>query len=282
MDGRTDVPAEALAHAAAAVSRAEQALAAASARSEPAVQLNSGAQARFLATMSHELRTPLNVVIGFSEAMMRDAGGALTREQSVEYAASINEAGRQLLTLVDVILDVARVEAGQFDLPSDLMDVGHLIGMTVAQHADNAATADLSLQADTPAGLPLLRGDERRIRQALAHMLGNAIKFTPSGGSVRVSARQDDRTGDLLILVSDTGIGIADGDLQRAFEPFVQLDASLARRFPGSGLGLYVSRITARAHGGDLILSSQPDVGTTAVLRLPATCLAVPPANLLP
>ncbi len=100
-------------------------------------------------------------------------------------------------------------------------------------------------------------------------MVGNAIKFTPAGGSVRVSARLDDRTGDLLMMVSDTGIGIADGDLQRAFEPFVQLDASLARRFPGSGLGLYVSRITARAHGGELVLSSQPDVGTTAVLRLP-------------
>lgn len=251
-------------------------------RPEPLVQLNSGAQARFLATMSHELRTPLNVVIGFSEAMMRDAGGALTREQSVEYAASINEAGRQLLTLVDVILDVARVEAGQFDLPSDLMDVGHLIAMAVSQKADSAAAADLSLRADTPPGVPLLRGDERRVRQALSHMLGNAIKFTPAGGSVRVSARLDDRTGDLLILVSDTGIGIADGDLQRAFEPFVQLDASLARRFPGSGLGLYVSRITARAHGGDLILSSQPGVGTTAVLRLPANRLAATPTNLMP
>ena len=251
-------------------------------RLESPAQINSGAQARFLATMSHELRTPLNVVIGFSEAMMRDAGGALTREQSVEYAASINEAGRQLLTLVDVILDVARVEAGQFDLPADLMDIGHVINAMVGQHAGTARAADLSLQAESPADLPLVRGDERRIRQALSHMLGNAIKFTPVGGAVRVSARVDDRSSDMLVMVSDTGIGIADSDLQRAFEPFVQLDASLARRFPGSGLGLYVSRITARAHGGDLILSSQPDVGTTAVLRLPAHRLAAPPANLLP
>ncbi len=245
-------------------------------------QITSGAQARFLATMSHELRTPLNVVIGFSEAMMRGAGGALTREQSVEYAASINEAGRQLLTLVDVILDVARVEAGQFDLPSDLMDIAHVVSAVVGQGADSASAGDISLKAEMPSGLPLVRGDERRVRQALAHMVGNAIKFTPGSGSVRVSARLDERTGDMLVLVSDTGIGIADGDLQRAFEPFVQLDASLARRFPGSGLGLYVSRITARAHGGDLILSSQPDVGTTAVLRLPAHRLAAPPSNLLP
>ena len=232
--------------------------------------------------MSHELRTPLNVVIGFSEAMMRDAGGSLTREQSMEYAASINEAGRQLLTLVDVILDVARVEAGQLDLPSDLMDIAHIVTSVVGQAADTAAAGDLSLTADMPPNLPLVRGDERRVRQALAHMVGNAIKFTPGDGSVRVSARLDERTGDLLVLVSDTGIGIADADLQRAFEPFVQLDASLARRFPGSGLGLYVSRITARAHGGDLILSSQPDVGTTAVLRLPAHRLAAPPSQLSP
>ncbi len=245
-------------------------------------QISTGAQARFLATMSHELRTPLNVVIGFSEAMMRDAGGALTREQSLEYAASINEAGRQLLTLVDVILDVARVEAGQFEVPSDLLDLAHVITAVVTQSLDSASAGDLSLRADLPPDLPLVRGDERRIRQALGHMVGNAIKFTPGSGSVRVSARLDERNGDMLVMVSDTGIGIADGDLQRAFEPFVQLDASLARRFPGSGLGLYVSRITARAHGGDLILSSQPDVGTTAVLRIPAHRLAAPPSTLQP
>ena len=245
-------------------------------------QITSGAQARFLATMSHELRTPLNVVIGFSEAMMRDAGGALTREQSVEYAASINEAGRHLLTLVDVILDVARVESGQFDLPADLIDVAHVIAVVVAQNADSAAAADLRLTADAPSGFPLIRGDERRLRQALGHMVGNAIKFTPGGGAVRATVRRDDRSGDVLIMVSDTGIGIADGDLQRAFEPFVQLDASLARRFPGSGLGLYVSRITARAHGGDLILSSQQGVGTTAVLRMPASRIATTPSTLQP
>ena len=232
--------------------------------------------------MSHELRTPLNVVIGFSEAMMRDAGGALTREQSLDYATSINQAGRQLLTLVDVILDVARNETGSVDLPSDLMDIAHIADSVVAQAADGAALRDLSLTADMPPNLPLVRGDERRVRQALGHMVDNAIKFTPGGGSVRVSARLDERTEDLLVSVSDTGIGIADADLHRAFEPFVQLDASLARRFPGSGLGLYVSRVNARAHGGDLMLSSQPDVGTTAVLRLPAHRLAFAPAQRSP
>ncbi len=239
-------------------------------------------QARLLATMSHELRTPLNVVIGFSDAMMRDSGGALTREQVAEYAESINEAGRQLLTLVDVILDVAKVEAGQFDLPSDLIDIEHLVAAVVARSTESARAAKLSLLGTVPSGLPLLRGDERRIRNAMDQLAANAIKFTPGGGSIRITARVEDRSGDLLLLVSDTGIGIVEGDLQRAFEPFVQLDASLARRFPGSGLGLYVSRITARAHGGNLLLSSEPGVGTTAVLRLPAYRLVAPPPNLMP
>lgn len=239
-------------------------------------------QARFLSTMSHELRTPLNVVIGFSEAMMRDGGATLTREQVVEYASSINESGRQLLTLVDVILDVARVEAGHFDLPADLIEIGHLVGSAVS-HANAAAQAgSIILVGEAQPDLPLLRGDERRLRQTLGHLLGNAIKFTPFGGVVRLAARVEARSGDLLLLVSDTGIGIAEEDLDRVFEPFVQLDGSHSRRFPGSGLGLYVSRITARAHGGELILSSQPGVGTTAVLRLPAERLVALPAELFP
>ena len=239
-------------------------------------------QTRLLATLSHELRTPLNVVIGFSEAMMRDSGAGLTREQVAEYAGSINGAGRQLLSLVDVILDVAKVEAGQIDLPADLIQVDYVVSSVVAYFSEGARAADLTLRGVAARGLPLLRGDERRIRKALDHMVGNAIKFTPAGGSIRVTALVEDRSGDLLLMVSDTGIGIHDGDLQRAFEPFVQLDGTLARRFAGTGLGLYVGRTTARAHGGDLILSSEPGVGTTAVLRLPADRLVDSPPNLLP
>lgn len=235
------------------------------------------AQSNFLATMSHELRTPLNVVIGFSDAMMRESSASLTREQLIEYSASINEAGRQLLTLIDVILDVARVEAEHFSLPSDVVDVNHLLGNAVSHSAAAANSAELSLECNVPPTIPHLRADERRLRQAVGHIIANAIKFTPPGGAIRVSARQEPRTDDLLLLVSDTGIGVADADLERVFEPFVQLDASFARRFAGSGLGLYVSRITARAHGGELVLHSQLGVGTTVVLRLPAHRLVLPP-----
>jgi signal transduction histidine kinase len=236
------------------------------------------AQARFLATMSHELRTPLNVVIGYSEALQTDP--AMPDTQIVEYASAINEAGRQLLNLVDVILDVARVESGHADLPSDLIDVGRMVRSSAAQLAAAAGAGQLSLTSDVPAGLPLLRGDERRLREALRHLVANAVKFTQPGGAVRVATRLDTLRGDLLLLVSDTGIGIAPGDMDRVFQPFLQLDGSLDRRFPGSGLGLYVSLITARAHGGDLVLRSDVGVGTTAILRLPASRLIDAPATL--
>ena len=238
------------------------------------------AQSRFLATMSHELRTPLNVVIGYSEALQANPG--LPSGQIVEYAGAINEAGRQLLTLVDVILDVARVESGHADLPSDLIDIARMVGAGAAQLSEQAMSGQLSLTSDAPSGLPLLRGDERRLREALRHLITNAVKFTPPGGAVRVAARLDNLRGDLLLLVSDTGIGIAPGDMDRVFKPFTQIDGSLDRRFPGSGLGLYVSLITARAHGGDLVLRSDVGIGTTAILRLPVHRLIDAPPSMTP
>jgi signal transduction histidine kinase len=238
------------------------------------------AQSRFLATMSHELRTPLNVVIGYSEALQTDP--AMPDAQIAEYASAINEAGRQLLALVDVILDVARVESGHADLPSDLIDISRLVRSGAAQLGGLASAGRLSLTSDVAPALPLLQGDERRLREALRHLIANAVKFTPPGGAVRVAARLDTIRGDLLLLVSDTGIGIAPNDMDRVFKPFLQLDGSLDRRFPGSGLGLYVSLITARAHGGDLVLRSDVGIGTTAILRLPVNRLIDAPNPLTP
>ena len=136
------------------------------------------AQARFLATMSHELRTPLNVVIGYSEALQSDP--AMADGQVAEYATAINEAGRQLLALVDVILDVARVESGHAELPSDLIDIGRLVLSGTGQFGEAARNGQLALSSDVPADLPLLRGDERRLRDALRHLIANAVKFTPA------------------------------------------------------------------------------------------------------
>jgi len=246
-------------------------------RAREAAEAASLAKSSFLATMSHELRTPLNAVIGFSETLSREANDRVEPGRVAEFANAINDAGKHLLNLVNNILDVARIEAGRFDLASDRIDLGHLVAMCVRQAATSARAAEVTLHADLPRDLPGLRGDERRLRQVLAHLVNNAIKFTDSGGSVRIDASLRpsgaDAAGDLLISVSDTGIGIPEADLQRVFEPFTQVDNGLARRAGGSGLGLYFARALVAAHGGDLSLASRPGKGTTAVIRLPRSRL---------
>jgi signal transduction histidine kinase len=237
-------------------------------RAKEAAEAANQAKSRFLATMSHELRTPLNAVIGFSDALLQEAAHP-SRERIAEYAGQINDAGRQLLALINIILDVARIEAGRFDFASDTVDIARLVRSSVRQADAAAQAAEIALVTDLPDDLPAVRADERRLQQALSHLLSNAVKFTESGGTVTVggSITPDDR---LLLFVRDTGIGIPEEDLERVFEPFTQLDGSLARRFQGAGLGLYVSRALVTGHGGELTLRSQPGTGTLAEIRLPA------------
>ena len=161
--------------------------------------------------------------------------------------------GRQLLDLINIILDVARIEAGRFDMAADQVDVERLVLDCLRQANAAAQAAEITLATDLHPGLPMLRADERRLAQVLNQLLSNAVKFTEAGGVVTVAA-EIDGAGDLLIAVTDTGIGIAESDIERAFEPFTQLDSTLARRFEGVGLGLYMSRALAEGHGGRLRL----------------------------
>jgi signal transduction histidine kinase len=237
-------------------------------RAKDTAEAANQAKSRFLATMSHELRTPLNAVIGFSDTLLHEAANP-TSGRVAEFAQQINAAGRHLLGLINSILDVARIESGRFDLASDTVDVVRLVRHCVRQSEAAARAAEVALTTDLPEELPLLKADERRLQQVLNHLLSNAVKFTEAGGMVTVGAGIEP-DGRLLILVSDTGIGIPETDLDRVFEPFTQLDSSLARRFQGAGLGLYVSRALVAGHSGELVLHSVPEVGTTAEIRLPA------------
>ncbi len=244
----------------------------------------SRAKSQFLATMSHELRTPLNAVIGFSDALMHDPGRAGVAKIA-EYAASINEAGRHLLALINDILDVARIEAGRIDLAEDRVDLARLAESCRRLMEPTARTTGATLTLALPAGLPPVRGDERRLRQVLLNLVSNAVKFTGAKGQVRIAA-QVTKEGGLSVLVADNGIGIAREELERVFQPFTQLDSSLSRRFQGSGLGLYLSRALVVAHGGTLTLES-PGLGqgTTAVMTLPPSRVlasTVTPAPALP
>ncbi|MEJ0018138.1 MAG: PAS-domain containing protein [Acetobacteraceae bacterium] len=237
-------------------------------RAKEAAEAANEAKSRFLATMSHELRTPLNAVIGFSDALLHEAANP-TSSRVAEFAMQINDAGRQLLGLINIILDVARIESGRFDFASDTVDVPRLLRHCM-RHADAAAqAAEIALRVEVPADLPALRADERRLQQALNHLVSNAVKFTEAGGTVTLTAAMEG-DGRLLLSVRDSGIGIPAADLERVFEPFTQLDSSLARRFQGAGLGLYVSRALVIGHGGELLLRSAPGSGTVAEIRLPA------------
>ncbi|HEV7265563.1 MAG TPA: PAS-domain containing protein [Falsiroseomonas sp.] len=244
-------------------------------RARAQAEAASEAKSRFLATMSHELRTPLNAVIGLSEAIGLDAD----RPRTEEYATMINAAGRQLLRLVDDILDVARSDTGALAAAAEPVAPAAVIAAAAKAFAPAATEAGLVLRTELPPRLPQLRGDARRLQQALEKLLSNAVKFTPAGGSVEISATvgQD----GLEIRVADTGIGIPTSERERMFEPFTQLDSSLARRFQGSGLGLHLARSLAVALGGTLTLDapkgSGERQGTVAVLRFPPERLIAAP-----
>jgi signal transduction histidine kinase len=235
-----------------------------------AAEAGSAAKSRFLATMSHELRTPLNAVIGFSEAIRAEQD----RRRVEDYADAVNEAGRQLLLLIDDILDVARSQADPVTMHDEPVAVAPLL-QTAARDAMAAArAAGLTLEVVLPEGLPALRGDARRLSQVLQKLMSNAVKFTPAGGRVSLSAAADAQ--GLTIRVADTGIGIPPEDRERSFEPFTQLDNSLARRFHGSGLGLHLARSLAVSLGGTLVLEDAEGPGIVAVLRFPSARLVQP------
>ncbi len=225
------------------------------------------AKSRFLATMSHELRTPLNAIIGFSDALSRDTA-LLTGEDIAEYGGQINASGKQLLALINTILDVARIETGRFAPSEEIVDTGRLLRQAVRQAETAALAAELSLLLVLPDDLPQLHADERRLLQVLSQLLSNAIKFTDAGGSVTVEAGVA-ANGDLWLRVADTGIGIPEAELDRVFEPFTQVDDTLARRYGGTGLGLYSARAIINAQGGRLHLSSRPGAGTIAEITMP-------------
>jgi signal transduction histidine kinase len=226
------------------------------------------AKSQFLATMSHELRTPLNSVIGFAELLGIEIHGELGDPRYRDYAASIRDSGAHLLALINDVLDFAKIDAGRLDLAEDEIDIPELFAGSLRMVASAAADAGLVLREEiADADLPRLRADQRRIKQILLNLLSNAIKFTPGPGTVTIGARREG--GEVVITVADTGIGIAPDDLNKALEPFGQIDHRLARAYEGTGLGLPLSKQLIELHGGSLRLDSRPGVGTTVTLTFP-------------
>jgi len=227
----------------------------------------SRAKTQFLANMSHELRTPLNAVIGFSEILNRELFGSLGEARYRDYARLIHESGEHLLNVVNDILDMSKIEAGKFKIVKEPFDVAPLVKSCCDLMRHTAEQRSLSLIMDVAPGIPELPADKRACKQMLLNVISNAIKFTDPGGWVRVSAVLAD--GNIEFIVADNGIGIAEQDLPKLGNPFVQANNSYDRSYDGAGLGLSVVKGLARLHGGRLELASKLGEGTIATIVLP-------------
>jgi len=239
-----------------------------------AAETANRAKSAFLANMSHELRTPLNAILGFSEIIKSSHFGPDSDRYPV-YAGDIFSSGKHLLSLINDILNLSKLEAGQMALDETEIDVHAMIDVSVKFIETQARRAGLQLAVSVPSDLPWLWGDERRLQQVLINLLSNAVKFTPRGGQIRVSADKSD--SGLAIAVSDTGIGIAPENIPRAMAPFGQVDSALTRKHEGTGLGLPLAKQLIELHGGSFALESAVGIGTTVTLTLPPERAIAPP-----
>jgi signal transduction histidine kinase len=219
----------------------------------------------FLANMSHELRTPLNAIVGFSQVLREKLFGPVNEKQE-EYLDDILSSANHLLDLINDILDLSKVEAGQIELEHEMFSLRDALERGIVMVRERAANhgVELQLHAD---GAEMVEGDERRIRQVIFNLLSNAVKFTPEGG--RVEVRTEKQDGEVRVLVADTGPGIAPEDHERIFEEFQQTETGLERH-EGTGLGLALSRRLIELHGGRIWVESEPGEGSMFVFTLPA------------
>jgi len=222
----------------------------------------------FLANMSHELRTPLSAILGFSEILMEKTQGPLNESQN-KSLQTIAQSGRHLLSLINDILDVSKIEAGKLDLEIDLVSIGLVSQVSIQFVRQMAKPKNIQLYLKMDASLPTLWADERRIKQILVNLLTNAVKFTLPEGKVGLEVYGDSQREVIHFTVWDSGIGIAKKDMSRLFKPFIQVDSSLARHHGGTGLGLVlVSRLT-EMHGGGISVQSEVDKGSRFTITLP-------------
>jgi two-component system sensor histidine kinase/response regulator len=234
---------------------------------EKNAQLERATQAKsdFLAGMSHELRTPLNAIIGFSELLAEEIAGPLAAPQH-EYVSHVVEAGKHLLSLINDVLDLAKVEAGRIELRREPSNLAALVEAVEQIVSPLAVKRELHLTVDIPSELPSFLVDPIRMKQVLYNLLSNAIKFTPPHGQVRLTARRVD--DQMEISVADSGPGISAEDLPRLFQPFEQLEAGL-RKLEGTGLGLSLTRRLINLHGGEIRVESEPGQGSRFIVTVP-------------
>ncbi|MBL6954109.1 MAG: CBS domain-containing protein [Alphaproteobacteria bacterium] len=229
----------------------------------------SRSKSDFLANVSHELRTPLNAVIGFSEIISSDVLDPADNLKYREYAKDITSAARLLLSLINDILDLSKIESGKEELLEEDVNVPDVIRAMLTLVQERADQKNIELDYEPERYSDALWADSRKVKQIMANLLSNAVKFTEPGGKVTIRAWSDPNSG-YVIQVADTGIGIAHRDIPKALASFAQIDSALSKKYEGTGLGLPLTKALVEIHGGYLDLQSKENVGTTVTVRFPA------------
>ena len=229
-------------------------------------ELASKAKSEFIANMSHELRTPLNAIIGFSDMMHTQT--VTSPEKLHLYSGYIKQAAEHLLELINGVLDISKVQAGKLSVQKEPVELGPILSSCLLILEARAREKNIRIDCALARRLPPLLGDPLRLKQIVINLLGNAVKFTPDYGHVRIEARPEGERLALLT-VQDTGIGMSPDEVETALRPFGQVDTGFSKRHEGTGLGLPIALALARLHGGDLRISSRKGAGTCVSLTVP-------------
>jgi signal transduction histidine kinase len=236
------------------------------------------AKSQFLANISHELRTPLNAIIGFSSILMNQLFGTLGDMKYLEYSKDINESGTHLLDIINDILDLSKAEAGNLVLNYEEVHVGKVLNKCITILAERAEKGKVSITSDVPKMLPALVADRLRFIQVLLNVLSNAVKFTEENGKIGIvvtTRETGNEVTDFIITIHDTGIGMSQEDVEKAFQSFGQVDSGLNRKYEGTGLGLPLTKKLMELHHGAISIDSELGRGTAVTLSFPA----LPPAG---
>ncbi len=251
-------------HLGVAITQQKQAIALHAARVD--AELASKAKSEFIANMSHELRTPLNAIIGFSD--MLHTRTVTDPEKVHQYSGYIKQAAEHLLALINGILDVSKIQAGKLSVDREPIDIAPIMASCLLIIEAKAREKGITVETSVPQALPRISGDSLRLKQILINLLGNAVKFTPENGRIRIEGSVLQQ-GYAVLSVTDTGVGMSPAEVETAMRPFGQIDTAFNKRHEGTGLGLPIAYALARLHGGDLRIDSQKGVGTRVSLILP-------------
>ncbi len=226
-------------------------------------------KSEFISNMSHELRTPLNTVIGFSKLLAEHEKRNLKQQDVAEYARLIQDAAGHLLSLINDILDISKLQSGRYYIDEQDVELEDILETCIKMHSKAATSAGITMTAKLADGLPVMRGDPSKLLQAISNFLSNAVKFTRDGGGIALEARPRDMDGT-DILIRDTGVGMEEEELKIAMTPFGQVDGGRSRWREGAGLGLPIAKALIGLHGGSVDITSAKGIGTEVRIFLPS------------